>query len=66
MELAKEITVEQAQGISSPAIRSLVVEHISQKEKIRNGDSSHIIYGYSKFTHSKTSCTCTCVVGGLG
>jgi hypothetical protein len=65
MELVKEMTIEQAQKISSPAIRSLVVENISQKERIRNGETSHIICGYSKYTHTKT-CKCTCVLGGLG
>lgn len=66
MELVKGMTVEQAQRISSPAIRSLVVENISLKEGIRKGESSHIEYGYDKFTHSKTRCSCLCVLGGLG
>lgn len=64
MELEKELTAEQAQGISSPAIRALVVEHISQKERIKNGESAHIMYGYEKWSHTK-GCTCTCFIGGL-
>lgn len=64
MELEKELTAEQAQGISSPAIRALVVEHILQKERINNGENAHIAYGYDKWSHSK-GCTCTCAFGGL-
>jgi hypothetical protein len=66
MELLKEMTEEQAQTISSPAIRNLVVEHVMLKKRAEAGERMHAVTGYDKFTHSKTSCQCICVLGGMG
>jgi hypothetical protein len=66
MEMVKDMTLEQAERISSPAIRGLVTENILLGQRMRDGESLPVRAGYDKFTHSKTSCQCVCVIGGMG
>ncbi|MDR1014133.1 MAG: hypothetical protein LBL86_04035 [Coriobacteriales bacterium] len=66
MEMVKDMTLEQAGRISSPAIRGLVTENILLGQRMEGGESLTIRVGYDKFTHSKSSCQCVCVVGGMG
>lgn len=58
--LGTELSLTEIDRIKSPALRSILEE---QFLLLDNEEANH--YSYDKFTHTKSTSTCVCLIGGL-